>query len=114
MRKIRKYKDGEEAKIQIAIIAMLEKKGWFVKVMHGNLYQSGVPDLYAAKRRCGTRWIEVKKPVGYSFTEAQHRDFPRMASEGVGIWILVAATEIEFQKLFKPANWWVYYARLKI
>ena len=101
-------KKGPEAIIQKQIIAFLTLRGWFVKPTHGNMYQSGFPDLYACKRRYGTRWIEVKNPESYKFTPAQMEDFPRLTAEGVGIWILTAATELEYKKLFQPPNWWTY------
>ncbi len=99
---------GPEAIIQDAIIKFLTLRGWFVKETHGNMYQSGFPDLYCCKRRYGTRWIEVKNPESYRFTPAQMETFPRLTAEGVGVWILVAATEREYDKLFKPANWWTF------
>ena len=88
---------------------MLTLKGWFVKSTHGNSLQQGFPDLYACHPRYGQRWIEVKNPKKYEFTAAQLEDFPRI-SQGGGIWILVAATEDEYLKLFKEQNWYVYYA----
>ncbi len=106
----RNHKKGPEAKVQDALIKMLREKGWFCKVLHGSMYQSGMPDLFAAKKRYGSRFIEVKNPKKFSFTPAQHEDFPRMVAEGVGIWILVAATEDEYLKLFQKPNFWVYYA----
>lgn len=108
--KIRKYKDGPEAKIQREIIQFLEDRHWFVKVMHGNMYQSGFPDLYVIKRIYGRRLIEVKNPKKFSFTPAQWQDFTRMIAEGEQIWVLTAATEAEYKKLFQKPNLWVYMA----
>ena len=106
--KIRKYKSGPEAKIQEDIIRFLKDRGWFVKVMHGRVFQSGFPDLYCIKRRYGQRLIEVKNPKQFKFTPAQWEDFPRIVAEGGQIWVLVAATEKEYQKLFQKPNLWVY------
>lgn len=103
-----KGRQGPEAKIQIAIIKFLEERGWFVLQTHGNMYQRGFPDLYACKRQYGPRWIEVKNPKSYKFTPAQIECFPRFTAEGIGVWILTAATEIEYQKLFKSPNWWQF------
>lgn len=100
--------DKAESKIQAEIIKFLEERDWLVKNMHGNAYQMGIPDLYAAHKRYGSRWIEVKKPIGYAFTPAQLDYFPQLSSKGIGIWILVAATETEYKKLFYPANWYTY------
>lgn len=99
---------GPEAKIQHALIKFLEDRGWFVRVIHGNMYQSGLPDLFACQRKYGTRWIEVKNPLSYKFQPSQLITFPRMMAEGVGVWILTAATQTEYDKLFKGANWYWY------
>jgi len=101
-------KGGPEGKIQEEIICMLRTKEWFVKPTHGNMYQSGVPDLFACHRRYGQRWIEVKNPKSYSFTPGQLEDFPLFSANGSGIWILVEASEREYDKLFKPPNWHTY------
>jgi len=84
------------------------ERGWFVKVIHGSVFQSGLPDLFACQRKYGSRWIEVKNPLSYKFQPTQLEVFPRMMSEGVGVWVLVAATQVEYDKLFKPPNWWQY------
>lgn len=106
--KTRNHAKGPEALIQDALIAYLKQRDWFVKVLHGNMYQSGLPDLYAVKRRYGQRFIEVKNPKKFKFTSAQWEDFPRLVAEGVGIWVLTAATDEEYEKLFQPPNLWVY------
>ena len=89
---------------------MLRYKGWFVKVTHGNMYQSGYPDLYAPHSTYGPRWIEVKKPnmKGSKFTPAQLADFPKFCANGSGVWVLTAATKDEYEKLFQNPNWVVY------
>lgn len=74
---------------------------------HGNLYQRGFPDLYCTHPKHKQRWIEVKNPDNYSFTPAQLENFP-LISKGAGIWILVAATQDEYKKLFQAPNWWKY------
>jgi hypothetical protein len=106
---------GPEAKIQKAIKEMLELKGWWVKPTHGNAHTSGWPDLWASHPLYGSRWIEVKLPgmKGSKFTTAQKRDFPKFCSTGSDVWILTAATEDEYQKLFKEGNWWLYLDILK-
>lgn len=77
-------------------------------VTHGNMYQSGFPDLYATHSEYGPRWIEVKNPSAYSFTRAQMEHFPKLVANGTRIWILSAATEEEYAKLFKECNWYHY------
>ena len=101
-----KTKRGPEKIIQIAIVKKLRLLGWFVKETHGNLYQSGFPDIYATHKEYGSRWIEVKNPKRYKFTPAQLRDFPLFTANGADIWVLGGANEIG--KLFKPANWYQY------
>jgi hypothetical protein len=105
-----KRRKGPEAIIQAAIIDMLRIKGWHVMVTHGNMYQSGFPDLFACHSMYGTRWIEVKLPdmKGSKFTPAQLEHFPKMTANGSGVWILTAATESEYEKLFRRPNFWAY------
>jgi len=101
-------KRGPERIIQDNLIVYLRGREWFVKETHGNMYQSGFPDLYTYHRSYGQRWIEVKNAESYSFTPAQLEDFPKFSAAACGIWILTAATHEEYQKLFKPANWHIY------
>lgn len=99
---------GLERQIQDALIKFLRERAWVVRETHGNLYQHGFPDLYSAHRMYGARWIEVKNPTGFKFENSQLEFFPMLASVGVGVWVLTAATEEEYRKLFLPANWWQY------
>jgi len=101
-------KTKPETIIEKAIMDYLKLRDWYVHSTHGNVYSMGLPDLYACHKRYSTRWIEVKNPNQYSFTPAQMDVFPEFAAKGVGIWIMVAATEVEYKKLFKPANWHTY------
>ena len=98
---------GPEKTIQLAIKAMLEAKGWTVKETHGNTFQQGLPDLYCIHPDHQQRWIEVKNPKRYKFTAAQREFFP-VLNKCVGLWILVAATNDEYKKLFGPPNWYHY------
>ena len=77
--------------------------------MHGNAFQRGIPDLYLFKRDIGHRWVDVKQPKKYSFTKAQRIKWPTWDRAGLGIWILNASTQSEYDKLFKPANWLDYW-----
>ena len=101
-------KKGPEDIIRDDIISLLRNRGWWVKITHGNMFQSGLPDLYCANKRYGTRWIEVKNPKKYEFTPAQLIDFPALSGQGVGIWIMTCATESEYKKLFSPPNWHLF------
>ena len=99
-----------EAGVQKSVIEMLMIKGWFVKSTHGNMYQSGFPDLFCCHSKYGQRWVEVKLPEmkGSKFTAAQLEDFPKICANGSGVWVLVAATEEEYRKLFTRPNWYQY------
>ena len=79
--------------IQKDLIAFLEARKWLVERTHGNLYQDGFPDLYIACSQWGTRWIDCKNPARYCFTKAQRRKWPVWEQNGIGIWILVAASQ---------------------
>ena len=97
--------DGKEAQIQAAIIKELKCHDWYVRVIVGNAFQHGLPDLYIFHRNYGPRWVEVKNPERFSFTDRQIENFPVMGSHGIGIWILFSAEVEELGKLFKPCNW---------
>lgn len=103
-------KSGPEAKIQKDLITLLLQKGWYIKVIPGSKYLSGMPDLFATHSLYRQRLIEVKLPgmVGSKFTPAQLDTFPKLSANGSGIWILTAATEMEYKLLFKAQNWWQY------
>lgn len=103
-------KKGPEHKIQEEIVKMLRYKEWFVKVMVGNSYQFGIPDLWASHYSYGSRWIEVKLPdmKGSRFTAAQLEDFPKICANGSGVWILTGATRSEYLKLFNKPNFAYY------
>jgi len=91
------------------LIAYLKARGWHVERMIGNAFQLGIPDLFTAHPKWGQRWIDCKQPKQYSFTKAQKRKWPVWESFGIGIWILTAATQEEYDKLFKPPNWHDYW-----
>jgi len=100
---------GPEWRIQQKIIRFLRARQWLVEVTQGNQYQVGIPDLYLAHKKFGQRWVDVKNPASYTFTKAQKRKWPIWDRFGVGIWILVAPTEEEYDKLFQPPNWNEYW-----
>ena len=106
MRSGRIKRERPEAKIESDIIKFLRLRGWFCKNVHGGKYMSGLPDIYACHANYGSRWVEVKLPgmIGSQFTKAQKETFPQMIACGGSIWIMVAATEYEYSKLFKPGN----------
>ena len=100
---------GPEWKIQQKLIRFLRARKWLVEITQGNLYQKGFPDLYLSHVKFGQRWIDVKNPVAYTFTKAQRIKWPNWEKHGVGIWILVAPTEEEYDKIFQPPNWRKYW-----
>lgn len=106
-----KDKHGPEWEIQQKLIKFLRAREWHVMVTHGNAYQSGFPDLYCTHMHYKQRWIDVKVADKYSFTVAQKEHWP-VISRVTGIWILTAATEDEYNKLFQPPNWEQYYMAL--
>lgn len=94
---------------------MLRIKGWYVMETHGNMYQSGFPDLFATHSKYGCRWIEVKLPKmkGSKFTPAQIDCFPKLCANGAGVWILTGDSDSEYQKLFSRFNWWQFLEAFK-
>ncbi|MCK5020574.1 MAG: hypothetical protein KAS32_26380 [Candidatus Peribacteraceae bacterium] len=108
-------KSGPEHKIQDKVITMLLRKGWYVVRVPGSKLLSGMPDLFATHSRYGQRLIEIKRPKmeGSKFTPAQLERFPKLAANGSGVWVLVADTKDEYDKLFKRQNWWTYLSEMK-
>lgn len=99
-------KGRPEEKIEKAIKEYMTKRGWLVIKMHGSLYQMGIPDLYCTHLTFGQRFVEVKLPQmkGSKFTAAQLEVFPQLEKHGAGVWILTAATQQEYFKLFTRSN----------
>jgi hypothetical protein len=97
--------DKLEAQIQRKLVEFLKIRGWHVERMLANAYQTGIPDLYCYHKKWGARWVEVKRPDGYSFTQRQRQKWPKWEEAGIGIWILTAANEEQYGLLFKEPNW---------
>ena len=114
-KKIRNLKKGPEAPIQEAIVNKLKMLDWVVKETHGNMYQWGVPDIYAAHKKYGARWIEVKDPnrKGELFTPAQISFFSELMSVGVGVWVLTSDSDREIALLHQEMNWWKYLGTMR-
>jgi len=111
MGNIKRYSVRPEAVIQADLIEFLGARGWLVEHTHGNLYQVGFPDLYLFHKTWGERWVDCKVKGRYSFTNAQKVKWPLWESFGVGIWILTAASDDEYAKLFTKPNWRVYWKK---
>ncbi len=109
MRKPRiKGKHGKEWKIQRDIIRYLEDRNWMVKVVCASLFNYGFPDLLVCHAKYGIKLIEVKVATSFRFTPAQLRDFKEFISHGAPIYILTAANEENYQRLFRKSNLWIY------
>lgn len=102
---------GPERDIQEAVKAELDKAGWYVLETHGNMYSQGFADLYATHRELGGRWIEIKKPIGYTFTPAQIENFPKFCAHGSGVWILDGVGQLD--RLARRPNWYFYLETMK-
>ncbi len=100
---------GPEYYIRRDILRLMRTRGWMMEITHGSQFQSGFPDLFAAHPKFGTRWIDAKNPEKYSFTNAQKIKWPEWKLAGVGIWIMTAGNEIEYDKLFQSPNWEDYW-----
>lgn len=106
MSKIKRPVHGPEFYIQQDLIKFLAARGWLVERMIGNAFQIGIPDIYCHHPKWSYRWIDVKRPgKNYSFTKAQKLKWPVWESFGIGIWILTAANQEQYDKLFAPPNW---------
>ena len=91
--------------IEEEVEILLHARGWYTEGTHGNAFQKGFPDLYCLHSRYGHRWIDLKVPSKNSLTKAQRLKWPLWEANGGEIWILTAATEEEYSKLFQPPNW---------
>lgn len=97
--------DKLERDIQRELVAFLQARDWHVERMSADAYQNGIPDLYCHHPKWGGRWIEVKRPTDYTFTRRQRQKWPKWSQAGIPIWILTAATQEQYDLLFKPPNW---------
>ena len=109
-------RNDPEKKIQDAIILFLRARHWFVKPLHGGMFQSGMPDLFCSHKRYGIKLIEVKLPYmrGSRFTKDQLLYFPQLVQNGCPIWILTDACTQQYNLLFdKPDGNFHEYLMLK-
>lgn len=99
-----------EKKVRDDIRGFLQGRGWGVEITHGNKYQSGLPDLYVMHYDYGVRWIDAKVEGRYSFTNAQKITWSKWHYEyRVGIWIMTAGNQEQYDWLFAPPNWLDYW-----
>ena len=107
MMKIEKPKvkrNNPEEKIQNKIRKILKADGWVTEKMHGNQYQSGIPDLYCFHRKHGHRWVEIKTEKG-RLTHAQGVTFKAWEKAGLGVYILTHHSEINLLTDGSEPNW---------
>lgn len=100
-----------ESKLYEAIRDHLRGCGWFVQNIHGNRFQSGLPDLYCHIREFPHRWVEIKTPNRSrerhgGLSDRQLAKFREMSSHGIGIWIITSVEECKL--LYGDANWRQY------
>lgn len=84
------------------------KEGWHIEKLHGNKYQSGLPDLLCIHPRHGLRWIETKAPGG-KLTGSQVTKFYKFKKYGQQIYVL--ENETHYHRLFDDVGNWERYIR---
>ena len=105
-----RFHSRPEAAQQERVIRFLNDRGWLVEETHGNAYQKGLPDLFAWNPGLQIfRWIDVKILDNYRYTKHQCQKWTEWESQGLGVWIMVDATEQEYSKLFQAANFRHYW-----
>jgi len=109
-----KPKGRPEDLIVQQLTSFLKTRDWLVKKTHGNLYSVGWPDLYIAHKRYGQRWVECKIPLKGYMESSQIEFFRELAAVGIGVWIITAANDEQYQLLFKESNWWAHLPGLGI
>lgn len=95
---------------------LTHKYGWYVKKMHGNEFQSGVPDAYCMHPKYSPRWVEFKvlRKGSIHFEDSQLREFPKWIAHNTGIWLICGedfrgakgqvARERAYRSLFEEPN----------
>lgn len=99
------FRTSPEKQIENAVRLFLSDRGWLVEKTHSTAYSSGWPDLYLFHREHGHRWVDIKVPARNQLTKAQCQKWPVWEAAGIDVHIITGATETEYAKLFRPANW---------
>jgi len=106
-----RQREQPENKLKKQVVSHLEKRGWYIIKTHGNMYQSGLPDLYCCHPRYGTRWIELKTEKGV-LTDAQKVVFSKMRKHGVMIHVITSVKDLgepgSNKGIFGSDNWYYY------
>lgn len=79
----------------------MEREGWWVKKIHGSIYQIGLPDLIAIHPVYGTKWIEMKV-FPNKLENSQKKLFGEMQRHGAKVYILRGVED--YHLLFEPCN----------
>ena len=100
-----------ETKIYERIRDHLRYKGWFVQNIHGNIFQSGLPDMFCSHPNYPNRWVELKTPTRSNHKHGglapnQISKFKEMEAAGCGVWILTRVED--WHILMGPPNWKSY------
>lgn len=94
----------ESVKVSGPLRKMLESRGWLTIKMHGNKYQSGIPDLYCTHPEHGHKWIETKLASG-SLTRSQRAMFKKLTDHGDSVYVIFDPNTV-FEVIFNKPNWW--------
>jgi len=103
------FRSNPEHKIESNLRRFLEIRGWLVEKTHSTAYSSGWPDLMCWHLDYGLRWVDVKVPGQHRYTKAQCQKWPAWEKGGLGVWVLMGATDEWYSKLFKPPNFREYW-----
>jgi hypothetical protein len=96
----RKQPEKEGAK---RLVELMIRDGWWIRKLHGNVFQSGLPDYVAAHRIYGMCFIETKAPGGF-LSETQRYEFMRWHKVGVKIFVVHDEKDYDIIKAGR-ANW---------
>lgn len=105
---VRKLRGGTqpETKIVNKLTSRFKAAGCYVKKLHGNAFQSGLPDLLVISKQWGTIFVEVKTPRG-KLSPRQINEFAKMSRVGAKIFVINNADNWDIVKTKKP-NWAAY------
>lgn len=98
------FRDNPELRIRNRIRKYLQDRDWHVTILHGNKFQSGMPDLFTYHIEYGLRLIDAKNPIRYSYTVAQIKLWPKLEAVGCGVFILFEGDALNYSFLFNPPN----------
>lgn len=102
-----------ETKLVQKIVKELKDRGWYVKKLHGNKFQSGLPDLLCIHPIYGTLFVEVKTPnrknqVHGGLSPRQVSEFNRMKSHGAKVYVLNSETQVDLLKTHPNYSYYLH------